>query len=498
MNPRAHKRNPNVDDEADVDIFGADSDTGVSGVDLDDEDEISDLDQLDDAEGISDDEGAVDGQSVSDEDDLEGEDDGDAAGLIDQIEDLLSQLAAIAGVEGDDEVGADELGQEDGDEFSDEGDDDVEVEFRNDEDEDMFGESADPSSWDGKMQTLNAPAGQDGAQVAPENSAKKATKLPKRAVSTGADKFVTTADSVNSVKAAGNKTTKYSLPQAKAILGLVQRYMNQNNKLVDASFKGKNVKLKAMEAIEIDLSDEVAALHEIDETLSPEFLAAATEIFEAAVAAKINLIAEDIEVQFSLALSEEIEHQEEALISRVDEYLDYVTENYFEENKIAIREGAATQLSDSFVAGIRQVFTEHHVEVPEGKIDMVEQLEATVAAKDEKIKKVTRQALAIRKENVELKRNQIISEASFDLSVNQTSKLQKLAESVDYTDNAEFEVSINRLKETHFGNGNTKTSKAPSDPLVENLNEGNGDQDLSSSMSGYLKAMQITRDRNLS
>lgn len=350
-------------------------------------------------------------------------------------------------------------------------------------------ESTDPSAWNGVMQKLKVPSGMDGKQVEPKNSATKAKPLPKHSVDSGESKFTSTEDSVNSIKKAGNATKKLTSPQAKAILDLVKKYQTQNNQNRQAGDLASNVKLKAMEAMNFDMSEDIARLSQLDESMSEDFLTKLGVIFESAVNTKAEAIAADLELQFTLALSEAVSSVKNQMAEELDDYMGYVVENYFEENRIAIREGVETELSESFISGIRKVFAEHYIEVPEGKKDVVKALRAEIEEQREKNRKTAQQAMAVRKENIALKREKILSEASFDLSMNEGTKLRKLSESVDFKNTDQFSKAVSDLKNFHFGNGVTRSGDFEETSIEHtNLNETNERDE----MDMILEALEFT------
>jgi hypothetical protein len=450
----------NNENEADVTVYGADEGDELD-VDLDGDSDLEDVDDMEDPD--------FDDEVESDE--LEAD---DAAEVVSQLKDLLAELEELVGSDEGDGEELDLEGDGEDDELDvdlegegDELDADLEGEGEEEvEDDEEVKEATSDSAWAGTLQKLEVPANSPGdKQVAPKSSATKAKKLPKHSVDSGESKFTSTEDSVNSIKKGGNATSKLTPPQAKAIMDLVKKYQSQNNQNRQAGDLASAVKLKAMEALNFDMSEEIAKLAQIDESLSDDFLTKLGVIFESAVNTKVEAIAADIELQASLAIAEEIKLLDESYASKIDDYMGYMAENFFEENRIAIQEGVRNELSESFVAGIRSVFAEHYIEVPEGKVNVVEELESTLAERDQKIRKVSRQAVAIRKENIELKREKALAEASFDLSMNEGTKLRKLAESVDFKSADQFASAVADLKEFHFGNATPTTMAEES--LVE-------------------------------
>lgn len=467
------------DDDADIDIYGgsgeaeADVEGGESdyeSAELDGDEEEVPLSDLDDTE-MSDTDPEMEGES-------------DPSALIDQLEDLLSRLK--------DEVGGDEL---EGDEDGLEADDEMEGEDENPQ----FRESADDSAWRGKMQTLKAPAGQDGSQIdiisdpTVAKSSKKAKSLPGNKKVTGKEGTQGYAkDVLGSSDKANKATSKTSLPNAKAIADVVQKMLSGDTRTIQALYKGQDLKKRTVESLDVDLSEEMTALSEIDESLSEAFLETAQGIFEEAVKAKVEDVLESFDATFALSLSEEADRIESDLTQKLDEYLGYMAENYFEENKVAIEEGVAHEINESFMAGMRNLFEEHYIEVPKGKEDLVEKLKHQLDESQNRVKVVTQKAIGFRKEARNLRRDKIVTEAKDGLSMNEGAQLAKLAEDLEFDgDTNKFAGQVQKLKESHFGRTVTQTDR-DFDALATDIIDS---KPGNSAMDQYVQAINKTRSR---
>lgn len=495
------------DDEADIDIYGAEDDnvegeSDVDSVDLDGE--VGDIDDIDDAD-ISSDDDAIDGQSVDGPE--EGEE--DMEDMLRQVLDILQNHIADEEDEEDEEGEEMDLdGEEDEDddypgdepgEDEDESEDDEEDEESEDEDEyeESIEEEADPSAWNGKMQKLKPGKGQDSKQQevikdpSVAKSSKTAKKLPGGKAPSGQEGNTDYGkDVLGSSDKANNAAPKATAPKAQAIADVVKKMLSSNSNTIQALYKG-DTKLKAMEAVNFGVSDEEMSALAESEGLSDEGKEIARKIVEDNVRKKVAEALDVIDARYALSLSEEADAREAALIDRLDEYLDYTVESYFEENKVAIEEGVRHELSDSFLEGIKHVFESHYVEVPRSKVDKVAQLEEQVAEKDEKIKKITRRAIQLRKEARNLKRDQIISEASAGLSVNEAGKLHSLAEDMQFDgDVSAFKSKVKRLREAHFGKRTVKNPEPEFEALAEQIEQRGTD-----SISRYVDTINRTTNK---
>ena len=203
------------------------------------------------------------------------------------------------------------------------------------------------------------------------------------------------------------------------------------------------------ESYEVDMSDDIDALV-ADEDLSEEFKTKAKTIFEASVATKVKEKVAEVETQLEEKTAEAVEEIKEDLTEKVDSYLNYVAENWVKENELAIERGLKTELTEDFINGLKKLFEEHYVEVPEDKFDVVEELANRLDEQEDKLNSEVAENIKLAQDIEELKREKIISEASNDLADSEQEKLKELAEEVDYESEENFQEKVSTLKEAYF------------------------------------------------
>ena len=203
------------------------------------------------------------------------------------------------------------------------------------------------------------------------------------------------------------------------------------------------------ESYEVDMSDDIDALV-ADEDLSEEFKTKAKTIFEASVATKVKEKVAEVETQLEEKTAEAVEEIKEDLTEKVDSYLNYVAENWVQENELAIERGLKTELTEDFINGLKKLFEEHYVEVPEDKFDVVEELANRLDEQEDKLNEEVAQNISLSQDIEELKREKIISEASEELADSEREKLKELTEDVDYENEENFQEKVSTLKEAYF------------------------------------------------
>ena len=204
------------------------------------------------------------------------------------------------------------------------------------------------------------------------------------------------------------------------------------------------------EEIEIDMTDDINALV-ADEDLSEEFKSKAKTIFESAVASKVKEALVEAEAKLEEETTQKIEEIKDDLTEKVDSYLNYVSESWVTENELAIERGLKSELTEDFINGLKKLFEEHYVEVPEDKFDVVEELANRLDEMEDKLNEEVASNIGAQQDIEELQREKIISEASKDLADTQVEKLKALAEDVDFESTETFVEKVSTLKESYFG-----------------------------------------------
>ena len=248
------------------------------------------------------------------------------------------------------------------------------------------------------------------------------------------------------------------------------------------------------EEVELDVSADVDALVK-DEDLSEEFKNKATTIFEAAVKAKITEHRKLLNAEYDKKLNEEIESEKEKLSEKVDTYLSYVVEEWMKENSIAIERGIKGEIAEDFITGLKKLFEDHYIDVPDEKYDVLEDQSSKIAGLTEQLNKEIQKNAELSKRTGEYKRNDIINEVSSDLADSQKEKFNKLSEEVEYSNEEEFKSKLNTIKESYFGK---KETSSDIDDVAVGDNTAVDSAELSNSMARYTAAISKTKDIKLS
>jgi len=245
---------------------------------------------------------------------------------------------------------------------------------------------------------------------------------------------------------------------------------------------------KAMKAEDVDFdgdfSDDLNALVESEATLSEEFKAKTAVIFEAAVKSKISEEIDRLETEYAEQLAEEVSTTKADLVEKVDSYLNYVVEQWMEDNKLAIHSGLRTEIAEGFMGKLKDVFTESYIAVPDSKIDLVDELAEANEELEAQVNEATIKAMAISEELVSLKRAAVIREASKDLAETQVEKLTSLAESVDFENEKAFAQKVATLKESYFAK--TKTAES----IISEDTDASDEVEVSPMMEQYINALR--------
>jgi len=245
---------------------------------------------------------------------------------------------------------------------------------------------------------------------------------------------------------------------------------------------------KAKEAIEkrlasISVKEDVDALVE-GEDLSEEFKQKASTIFEAAVKSKIRPEVERIELEKTQEVAEEHETFKTELAEKVDGYLDYVVKEWMTENELAIERGLKGEIAEDFITGLKALFEEHYIDVPDEKYDILESQAQKIEELEGKLNETIGKLTEKKQSEDSLVREAVIKEVSSDLAETQSEKFASLVEDVEFTDKDTFVEKLNTLKENYF------PKSTPSQSLTEENDEGTQEIDMSNAMAAYTSAIK--------
>ena len=197
-----------------------------------------------------------------------------------------------------------------------------------------------------------------------------------------------------------------------------------------------------------DMKEDIDALLQ-GEDLSEEFVVKATTIFEAAVNSRVTEIAEELQVELQEQFADAIDHLKEEFTTKIDDYLNYMVEEWMKENELAIESGLRTEIVEDFIGGMRNLFVEHYIDIPEEKVDVVGELAAKVEELEEKLNEEMHRSIQFKKEITEHKRSEAVQTVCEGLTQTQVEKLKSLAETVEFTTEEEFAEKLETLKEAY-------------------------------------------------
>jgi hypothetical protein len=309
----------------------------------------------------------------------------------------------------------------------------------------------------------------------------------------------TEPESIASVDKAADATSKTAPPTPKTKAGVISAMVDKMQKMAKADLQSmyqsvhkESVELEADEVVAetTDTTSELDALVESEATLSEEFKEKTAVIFEAAVKSKLSEEVDRLESQYKEELAEEVSSIKGDLVEKVDSYLNYVVESWMEDNKVAVQNGLRTEIAETFMDKMKDLFTESYIEVPESKVDLVDELAEQVTELEEKLNSTTGNAIKLAEELEVMKRDSIIAEAAAKgLADTQVEKLHGLIEGIDFDDEESFSKKVGIVVESHFS-AQKETSVVSEDVEVED--DADTTVELSSSMDAYVNAIKKT------
>jgi hypothetical protein len=218
----------------------------------------------------------------------------------------------------------------------------------------------------------------------------------------------------------------------------------------EATESKKSVReVKKVTKEDINVKEDVAAIFN-GEDLTEDFTTKATTIFEAAVLSKVNEVLESVTVDFEAELEAEKSSIQEDLSKKLDDYLEYVAEEWMKENELAVEQGVRAEIVENFMVGLRNLFTENYIDIPEEKVDLVDELAAKVGELETAVNEEMEKNIELRKELTEGKKESVMRDASKDLTESQIIKLKSLAEGVDFESEEDFQTKIDTIRENYF------------------------------------------------
>ncbi len=318
---------------------------------------------------------------------------------------------------------------------------------------------------------------------------------------------VSEPESIASVDKAADAVKPKQAPAPKTKAGMISAMTDKMLKMSKADMesmyasyhKMKKEEVEEMEgeaiveSPEVDTMGELNALVESEATLSDEFKEKTAVIFEAAVKSKLSEEIDRLESQYKEELEEELSSTKSEMVEKVDSYLNYVVENWMKENELQVENGLRTEIAEGFMSKLKDLFSESYIEVPESKVDLVDELAEQVEELESKLNETTQKVIDQSGELEEMKKEEIIRESSSDLADTQVEKLKTLVNDLDFEDAEKFAEKVKTVKEAHFSN-----EPSGSDEIISEETEGESDEliESNSSMDRYVSTLRKTQPKS--
>ncbi len=343
---------------------------------------------------------------------------------------------------------------------------------------DIDDEDLDDEEVEEGFEPANAPKQNSDSVIAAGRKTGPAKKRPND--KTGGDKTAPRADK-GIVRELYNKMNTMSMEDLRKLHGIM---MDETFDIDDFSADSEDV----LEDVEYDFTDDLKDLVESEATLSEEFKEKTAIIMEAAIKSKLKTEVARLEESYNEQLEEAVEAIHEDVIEKVNSYLNYVVENWMEENKLAIQSGLRTEIAEKFMNKLKDLFVESYIDVPEEKVDLVDDLAEQVESLEEELNAMIEESMTMREQLEAYKRQEIIFEMAEGLADTQVDKLVELSEGVDFDDEDTFRKRISVIKETYFKkSAPSKTTRG----IAEDTSDDSEDEvEVPASMAQYVNALK--------
>ncbi len=242
---------------------------------------------------------------------------------------------------------------------------------------------------------------------------------------------------------------------------------------------------------EIDVKEHVEALVSGESDLSDEFKQKAATIFEGAIKSKVDEIAQKMEAEYNTKLEEDTSATKEQMVEKVDSYLNYVVEEWMKENQIALEKGIKGEIAEDFISGLKKLFEDHYIDVPDEKYDVLEDQANKIEELEKQVNEEIEKNVELKKTSGELNKQAIKQEVAGDLADTQKEKFNKLSEEIEYSNEKDYKSKVETIKESYFG------KKSVSGEQIDDVavTDGTSNEDLSNAMAAYSTA--ISKYKNI-
>ena len=297
-------------------------------------------------------------------------------------------------------------------------------------------------------------------------------------------------DKMEMIKAMKDMETEMKDMPMEMVKATYDKMKEMMSKTEDTSAEDKEKEALQKEAVEqriksIDVQEHVEALMSGEGDLSDEFKKKAATVFESAVKSKVRDEVTRLQENYDNEIVEGIKSNKSELTEKVDTYMNYVVEEWMKENELAVERGLKGEIAEDFIAGLKQLFEDHYVDIPDDKYDVLQAQSDKIAELEEKVNKTLEESMNLKKGNDELTRDRVISEMSSDLADTEIEKFKGLTEDVDFGNEEDFRSKLDTLKESYFPRTIKETTEN-----IDNVETGPAqDIDVTDSMAAYSKAI---------
>ena len=350
---------------------------------------------------------------------------------------------------------------------------------------------ADPGTQLGNVEDLGGPTPENSKPDDDSNKLKTPTgtlKQVKDVVNKGA-KPADGGVKEEEVEVEGDVVSEEPKDEESTLRKKMEEAIKESEETVEeVTAEGEEVVAEEEEVIEVNVEDDINALI-AGEELSEDFQEKARTIFETAINSKVSIIKEDLEKEYAKILQEEIDSTKVELTERVDSYLEYVANEWLEENSLAVEQGLKAEMSESFLTGMKSLFEEHYVSIPEDKYDVLESMVNKLDDMEEKLNEQIEKNVGLTKRLSESKSDGILSDVSEGLAVTQKDKLASLAESVEFESESDYREKLVTLRNSYFPTRQVaSTQSEDSEMLSEEANAPTAE--ATGTMANYLTTLQ--------
>jgi hypothetical protein len=349
---------------------------------------------------------------------------------------------------------------------------------------------ADPGTQLGNVEDLGGPTPENSKPDDDSNKLKTPSATLKQ-VKDVVNKGAAAAEAVSDEVEEGQEVVAEEPAQEEEVVAeepsILRKKMADAIKESEETTEEEEVVAEQEEVIEVNIEDDINALI-AGEQLSEDFQEKARTIFEAAINSKVSIIKEDLEAEYAKVLQEEIDSTKIQLTERVDSYLEYVAGEWLEENSLAVEQGLKAEMSESFLTGMKSLFEEHYVSIPEDKYDVLESMVNKLDDMEEKLNEQIDKNVNLTKRLSESKSDGILSDVSEGLAVTQKDKLASLAESVEFESESDYREKLVTLRNSYFPT--RQVASTPSDDSEMLSEESKEPVQSTGTMANYLTTLQ--------